>query len=181
MKPEIFEIRKVGAGLLSVMPCPRATHLEQDLNVLVQRRVDRVVSLLETEEAAHLGLAEEAAACKKLGMAFTSFPVRDMHPPANLRRFRQLSTQLHEELQQGKNIVIHCYAGIGRTGVLSGSILIRSGMSPRDAIELMSTIRGRNMPQTQEQYDFLLAEAEAPAAEPAAGRFSWLWKRRQTA
>ncbi|HPQ96180.1 MAG: dual specificity protein phosphatase family protein [Thiothrix sp.] len=164
------------------MPCPRATHLEQDLAVLAERRVDRVVSLLETEEAAHLGLAEEAAACHRLGMDFTSFPVRDMHPPPNLRKFRQLSTELYEELRQGRNILIHCYAGIGRTGVLSGSILIRSGMSPRDAIELMSTIRGRNMPQTQEQYDFLLAEADPPAAErQTPGRFSWLWKRRQTA
>ena len=61
---------------------------------------------------------------------------------------------------------MHCYAGIGRTGLVIGSILIRHGIPAKEAIEMMSKARGRNMPQTQGQYEYLIDFGERQGCVP---------------
>ncbi|MEZ5536845.1 MAG: dual specificity protein phosphatase family protein [Thiolinea sp.] len=162
------------------MPCPKAEQLGDGLNRLSSMRINKVVSLLETEEAVRLGAAMEKQLCEQLGMAFEQFPIRDRSTPKKPAQFRQLVNKLYAELQSGSNIAIHCYAGIGRTGLLAGGLLITEGMSVNNAVELMSDVRGHNMPQTQEQYEYLMDFAsgeEALEEEPkrSGGWFSRLF------
>ena len=177
IKPNIFELRQIGAGILCIMPCPRSDSLAQDLGHYMQLGINKIVSLLENKEAIKLGVALEDRLCQELGIEFQSFPIPDRKIPAQLNKFENLVEQLYAELQQGKNITVHCFAGIGRTGVLAGRLLMRDGMSPQDAIELMSQIRGRNMPQSQEQYEFLTGEhypdQDSGNRRPVAA-FHWL-------
>jgi protein-tyrosine phosphatase len=180
MEPQIYEVKSIGSGTLFIMPCPKADQLGDGLQRLSRMGINKVVSLLEAEEAVHLGAAMEGQLCEQLGMAFEQFPIRDRRTPKKPAQFRQLVNRLYDELNSGSNIAIHCYAGIGRTGLLAGGLLITDGLSLTSAVELMSDIRGHNMPQTQEQYEYLMdfaAGEEALEVEPkrSGGWFSRLF------
>ena len=54
-----------------------------------------------------------------------------------------------------KNIAIHCYAGIGRTGLIAASILIKQGMDVDTALIKLSKTRGLRVPETIGQIAWL--------------------------
>jgi predicted protein tyrosine phosphatase len=56
------------------------------------------------------------------------------------------------------NTVIHCRAGIGRTSVVATGVLLHAGFEVTEAFEKISEIRGVQVPDTQEQYDWVLAK-----------------------
>lgn len=151
-----YKVAKVGKGEIYALPCPKADQLEKILNGLKEQGVNRVVSLLEVPEAAKLGVSDEPEICQQLGMVYQNYPIRDFATAENRRKFTGLINELHGRLLDGENIAVHCYAGIGRTGLVIGSTLIRHGVPAKEAMDWMSEARGRNMPQTQEQYEYLL-------------------------
>lgn len=176
MEPKIFKVKSIGQGTLYIMPCPKPEDLAGGLNHLKQLGINKIVSLLEIEEAVHLGAEKESEMCEQLGMAFEQFPIRDRTVPQKPPQFRQLVNRLYDELQGGANIAIHCYAGIGRTGLLAGGLLITEGLSVNAAVDIMSDARGRNMPQTQDQYEYLMDFAsgeEDLEIEPAKSSGNW--------
>ncbi|WP_020396377.1 protein-tyrosine phosphatase family protein [Thiolinea disciformis] len=156
MQSIFFEVKTIGSGRLFIMPCPNGEQLADEMVNYMEAGFNKIVCLLENQEMMRLGVAFEPRLCLQLGMEFEHFPIPDRHTPTRHKPFHELVEKLYQDLQHGKNVAIHCYAGIGRTGVLAGCLLIRDGMSAQDATELLSSIRGHNMPQTQEQYDFLL-------------------------
>ena len=60
----------------------------------------------------------------------------------------------------GKNLAIHCYAGIGRTGLIAASILIKMGMQVDEALIKLSQTRGLRVPETIQQITWLHHHAE---------------------
>ncbi len=165
----VYEIATVGKGTLYAMPCPVSGQLETTLNELRSDGVTGVVSLLEPLEAEKLGAGNEAELCQRLGLSYRNYPIKDFATAQNHRKFIGFIDELYRLLLGGENIVVHCYAGIGRTGLTIGSILIRHGMPAKVAIDLMSDVRGRNMPQTQGQYEYLLEFEEKVNAGELCG------------
>jgi protein-tyrosine phosphatase len=56
------------------------------------------------------------------------FPIPDFGVPSDTGAFILLSKRMAESLLKGDNLVIHCYAGIGRTGILAMVTLMALGM-----------------------------------------------------
>ncbi|TXH79412.1 MAG: hypothetical protein E6Q85_00115 [Thiothrix sp.] len=158
MNPTVFHLQQIGAGNLYIMPCPRPHALAEDMTFYMDLGVHTIICLLEKTEMIVRGLALEAYLCDQLNLEFKHFPIVDRSIPNDLEHFHRFIESLYAELQQGRNLAIHCYAGIGRTGVVAGSLLIRDGCTPQDAIELMTRVRGYEMPQTPSQYNFLLKQ-----------------------
>lgn len=156
MKPRIFEVTQIGSGKLCVMPKPDSQYLGDAVNFFHYLGINTIVCLLEMAEIEEYGLQQEEALCQQTGMDFVHFPIADSHIPANAEAFRGLVNALHGKLQDGQNIVIHCRAGIGRTGVLAGCILVNDGMAGDDAIQQISGARGFPIPETEAQYDYIL-------------------------
>ena len=69
--------------------------------------------------------------------------------------------KLNRMLSDGKNILVHCRQGIGRTGLVAACLLVKNGMSPGAAVDLVSAARGLPVPETTEQRDWI--ERYAPA------------------
>jgi protein-tyrosine phosphatase len=73
---------------------------------------------------------------------------------------------IDEALARGKNVYVHCYAGVGRTGTVVGCYLVRHGMAPRDALATIARWREgrstahRRSPETDNQERFVLAWSE---------------------
>jgi len=62
---------------------------------------------------------------------------------------------LEIEICAGKHVAIHCRAGIGRTGIIAGAVLLKTGKTAKEAFALISDARGVRVPDTEEQEKWL--------------------------
>ncbi len=153
--PTVYEVSTIGAGQLSVMAKPVGGEwIEDEFCGLQQLGIDHVVSLLEPAEQVEVGLANEGEVCAKFGMRYTSFPIVDREVPRKADALA-LVDALYCDIRSGEHAVIHCRAGIGRTGVIASAVLVRDGYSPGAAMHLVSFARGILVPDTQEQDDWI--------------------------
>ncbi len=125
-----------------------------DITSVRDAGIDTIVSLLEPAEAAKFGLKDEDEICVGLGMTFLNHPIRDMHLP-DPDSFVVFTANLAERLMNGANIAVHCYASIGRSGMLTCSTLGHFDFDPEIALEHVSAKRGVPVPDTAEQAAFI--------------------------
>ncbi len=157
IKPDIYPVLAIGKGSLSVMAKPVAGEwIEEEFEGISRTGIHRIVSLLESQEARELGLGDEKMLCEKFGMEFVSFPIRDMGLPVSLEDYVSLTDRLYKDALRGLNTVVHCRAGIGRTGVVAAGILLHNGYDPTAAFALISAKRGVSVPDTLEQLDWVI-------------------------
>jgi protein tyrosine/serine phosphatase len=96
-------------------------------------------------------LVDEAAEARTHDLAFVSYPILDRGVPSNTSTFSHLLETIHLDLEQGKNVLVHCRQGIGRTGLVAASLLVRDGMEPESAVQEVSRVRGVQIPETPAQ------------------------------
>ena len=143
-------------GSITMMPRPPGSHqLKVFASFLASQSIDKVVSLLQIKEANSLGLEFEETELEKQGVEFINFQIKDHNVPQFILPFNQLVQILTEDIKQGKNIAIHCYAGIGRTGMLAAAVLINLGERVDSALIKLSKTRGLRVPETLQQISWL--------------------------
>lgn len=152
MVPNLFSVAGPWPGTLFLSPRPRGGDWLED-EVLGWRRsgIATVVSLLTDEENKELSLVDEASEARKHGLAFVSYPIPDRGIPPDRSTLATLLQAIDRDLQQGKRVLVHCRQGIGRTGVVAASLLVRNGIEPESAIRKVSEVRGIRIPETPEQ------------------------------
>ena len=94
-------------------------------------------------------------------MTFVSYPIKDMSLPASLSKFARLTHAIYEQIVAGKSTVIHCRAGIGRSGIVCAGILLHRGYTPQQAFEQVSMKRGIVVPDTHEQQEWVVTNHAA--------------------
>lgn len=92
--------------------------------------------------------------------SFRSFPISDRGLPESAVSFAELAKLLCLQISEGTNTVIHCRAGIGRTGMLAAAILANERFSANDAFSLISEKRRVQVPDTPEQRAWVTDHAE---------------------
>ncbi len=100
-------------------------------------------------------LAEEAAA---LGLAVEHrrLPVPDFEIPT-VAEMKHILDAIDAALAAGQGVYVHCFFGIGRTGVVVGCYLVRHGLNGQEALGELARLRqgtyfeGMSSPVTQEQ------------------------------
>ena len=117
--------------------------------------ITNVVSLLTPEEEQDLDLVEEGAEAKAQGLDFLSFPILDRQIPASGNDVVKLTDHLDRELTTGRNVVLHCRQGVGRTGLIAACLLLVKGRSAQAAVEELSAARGIPIPETPEQRSWI--------------------------
>lgn len=123
--------------------------------------VDAVVSLLTPSEAEDLGLEAERTGSEANQIEFFSLPIIDRSTPTSEREVARLLNSLVRRLDAGKNVVIHCRQGIGRSSLVSAALLVEAGMAPADAFATIARARGVPVPETPEQSAWLDSFAAA--------------------
>ena len=156
LKPRIYKIHNVGTGRLLAMAKPTpGEFIEDEISGIAQEGICVVVSLLEKNEEYSVGLAREEELCEKNGMEFISYPIPDMGLPRSLQTYRDITKNIFDKISNGASVVVHCRAGIGRTGIVTAGVLLHSGMQVEEALEVVSKGRGIQVPDTDEQREWV--------------------------
>ena len=150
------------AGRLAIMARPRSGDwLADEIAGWKQAGIDTVVSLLEPEEAAELGLSLEAELCGAEKIEFVAFPIPDRGVPVSLREATTLVESVRARLAAGKAVAVHCRAGIGRSALVAACALTRFGYEASEAFALIAASRGLTVPDTDAQRDWVVSFGNA--------------------
>jgi len=156
MPKEIYWLDGAWTGKLGVAPRPRGGDwLKDDISNWKRAHIDTVLSLLTPDEERDLDLRDEAVVVRAQGMNFASFPIPDRQIPTSETKWSEALEKVSRDLSAGKNVLVHCRQGIGRSGLVAACLLIKKGMSPGAAIESVSAARGMQVPETPEQRDWI--------------------------
>jgi protein-tyrosine phosphatase len=137
---------------LAIVPRPRGGDwLEDELDQVKRAGIDVLVSMLQIDEAAELGLSSEAELCEARGIVFRSFPIPDRETPSSTASFSRFVEDLRAEVHAGRSVAVHCRASIGRSSLLLAALLTAEGLAPDDAFRRITVARGLRVPDTADQ------------------------------
>lgn len=161
MLTPLYTVQGLVAGQISIMARPRGGDwLPDEIKSLHESGVNVLVSLLTSAEIGELNLVEEAALCREQGINYMSFPIPDRGVPQFSSQTFAFLEHLRAYLSEGKHIAIHCRQGIGRSALIAASVLVRSGLAPDRAFDLLSKTRGYPVPETGEQRAWVITFAQ---------------------
>ncbi len=146
---------------VAIVPRPRGGDwLEDELRAIKEAGVDVLVSMLTPPERGELGLDNEAATSRQVGLEFLSFPVKDRETPESTADVRRVVCELRKKLHAGRTVATHCRASIGRSSLMLACLMVDEGWSAAKAFEELSSARGTRVPDTAEQVQWVVRYAE---------------------
>lgn len=119
---------------------PGGSPLEDDLRLLAQDHgTSLLVTLLGRRELAAMG--EVKRLTRRLGVEWVHHPIADMSTPDAPADLAGLVTRLSGHLEGGRTAVLHCLAGLGRTGTVAACLLVARGRSAEEALAVVRSVR----------------------------------------
>ena len=132
----------------------RYEEFDEALEALAEFNINRVFALVADEELR--SKAPEYARSVAAGdfpVPRTVFPIPDFDVPTDPRAFLSLAADVVDMLRKGQCLLVHCAGGIGRSGLLAVTVLMRLGYSREEA--LLTVRSAQAGPETPEQEEFL--------------------------
>lgn len=120
----------------------RPMTLEQ-LKWIKEQEIEVIISLTENP------LPEEWV--KGLGFRYFHLPIMD-HSAPSPETLKRIIDLMLKEIKEGKKILVHCAAGLGRTGtVLAAYFIARKQLSAEEAMKLVRKLRPGSIESIQER------------------------------
>ncbi len=87
---------------------------------------------------------------EKLGLKYFHAPIED-HSCPDPETLKRIVEKIFDEISGGRKILVHCAAGLGRTGtVLAAYLMVRDDLTPEDAIKAIRELRPGSIEPNQE-------------------------------
>ncbi len=135
----------VDSGALVLTPCPgtKEVDLETALTQLKQQGVEAIVTALDTQELASKGVSELGEKAQQLGMQWFQIEIEDDCAPGAefMAKWQQASPALHQVIDNGGKVAMHCMGGSGRTGLLAAHLLLEKEWQLDDIVREVQALR----------------------------------------
>jgi len=132
--------------------------LKTDLRVLREEHGPyTLVSVMEEHEYNDFEIPDLFEKDLVEGIEVLRFAIEDMNVPreAEAEKYEELIRDIVERMRDGKNVIVHCRGGLGRTGTVAACVLVVLGNHSAD--EAIGAVRAarKGTVQTGEQEDFV--------------------------
>lgn len=146
---QISSVTFPGGGKIGMCMCPgkHQPHaitgpwqrdLGADIAAIKAFGAELVVTLMEEKELREADIQPSAmnTAAREAGLAWLHLPIPDFQAPTD--HFEALWSEKRKDilslLASGKNVVLHCRGGRGRSGMIAARLLLEGGLSAVDAV-----------------------------------------------
>ena len=131
----------------------------EDLKNFNSQNCSTIVTLVEDTEFEKL--CDKKFFVRKIysnNLKWMHMPISDLKAPDYkfIDKWQVTKTLLKNDLTEGKNIVLHCMGGKGRSGTIAAILLIEFSEQNKDAIDIVRNKR-KGAIETKEQEDFILS------------------------
>ena len=134
-----------------------------NVHLLLTAGIDHTIDLTMPDELLHYEtqMAKEA---QRLNLQFEheSHPIQDLSTPRTPDQMKKILDAIDQALTSGKNVYLHCHAGLGRTGATVGCWLVRKGATGEQALQQIKKWNPYS-PQTEEQHQYVRNWREKPS------------------
>ena len=140
---EVFEI-SLGPALLGISCLPGLQgNFLADIEKIFNWKPATIVSLTEKKEMEDLGARDFISLIEKEKIPWLHFPIKDFGTVNQKQKFlwEPISKNIHQKINNGDRILIHCRGGCGRSGMIVLRIMIEFGEDPDEALERLRKIR----------------------------------------
>jgi protein-tyrosine phosphatase len=136
------------------------------IQAIVDAGIRTFVNLMEEGETNHVG--EPFAPYQDLARQMCSevvcvrYPIPDLTVPM-MSQTASILDAIDDALETAKPVYVHCWGGVGRTGMIIGCWLLRHGLAdPSNVLDVLMRIRQQDQerrhrmsPETPEQREFI--------------------------
>jgi hypothetical protein len=149
------------------------THARLRIEAFLEAGIRTFIDLtLPHELVPYEPILREQAELYDLDLSYHRFAICDHGVPSRETMMRILDT-IDESIQKDKPVYIHCWGGVGRTGITVGCYLVRHGLTAEEALLRVASLyatRPQNhflttSPETPAQFDFVRKWHEIPSAK----------------
>ena len=130
--------------------------LQADLKEITDWGANGMLCLVEPHELRMNRVEDLPRLVQEAGLWWRHLPIIDMDIPS--QDFEDAwaveGERIRHALRIGERVAIHCYAGLGRTGMIGARILIEMGVDPQRAIAAVRHDNRRRI-QTRGQSEFV--------------------------
>jgi hypothetical protein len=155
---------------------PYEGRARERLNRFLEAGIDTFFDLtIQNELPPYLSLLREQASLRNIDVRYERFSILDRSIPMR-GVMTGILTAIDSALAEGRNVYVHCWGGIGRTGTTVGCYLVHHGLSGQQALaqlaELWKDVPKSSYfprsPETDRQVKFILNwENNSPSLPPS--------------
>ena len=146
-----------------------------NLSVLFESGIDHFIDLTHPTDGLkpYLQIAEQEASSLGRTVEWERHPIVDLSVPNNPGEMTEILDAIDGALNRRRNVYIHCWGGVGRTGTVVGCWLVRHGYTGDEALDRVAALfdgmekshRFESSPETTRQKAFVRHWAEPSRKE----------------
>ncbi|UPR52085.1 cyclin-dependent kinase inhibitor 3 family protein [Vibrio cyclitrophicus] len=132
-------------GALILTPCPgtKEATLDASLAQLKEQGVKAIVTALDDHELASKDVAALGEKTHALGMQWFQIEIEDDCAPGAdfAAKWQAASPELHNIVDNGGKVAMHCMGGSGRTGLLAAHLLLEKNWDLSKIVQEVQSLR----------------------------------------
>ncbi len=127
-----------------------------DLHAISAANVKTVITFLDSDELSQLGAGDLPQLIKNHPIQWIQFPIVDFGVPSeqSIATWRETIALLLDQLRRNDRLLLHCAAGLGRSGMMAATLLKSCGLTADQAVQLIRSSRPGTV-ETREQEKFI--------------------------